>query len=225
MVYILLNYWEDNNFLKALEHTKAENMTEKNKFIESSYHKFKNAITEINDDATKDIYAVSFWYFEEDDDLRFPTILVSYNTNANYKEQILKASNNKEAKWNYAYWLQDFIGQIGGREDELLKNWFKSTPYFYSENENEKMFENNEIFEKIIEQGSEFCEDFIEEIILLTKRLFSEKVILNKFGKNIPILVHELEYGDGSTDLTLNSNPKGVADEFIEWVQNPRQIL
>ncbi|MCF6347932.1 MAG: hypothetical protein L3J20_06500 [Flavobacteriaceae bacterium] len=200
-------------------------MTEKNKFIENSYHNFKNAIAEINDDATKDIYALSFWYSEDEDDLRFPTILVSYNTNAHYKEQISKASSDKEAKWNFAFWSQDFIAQIGGEEDGLLKNWFENTSYFYSEDENEEAYENDQMFEKIVEQGSEFCEDFIEEIILLTKRLFSEKIILNKFGKNIPILIHELEYGDGSTNLTLKSNPKGVADEFIEWVQNPRQIL
>ncbi|MCF6347930.1 MAG: hypothetical protein L3J20_06490 [Flavobacteriaceae bacterium] len=95
-----------------------------------------------------------------------------------------------------------------------------SSIYFYSEDENEETYENDQMFEKIVERGSEFCEDFIEEIILLTKRLFSEKVILNKFGKNIPILIHELEYTIESSNLTLKSNPKGVADEFIEWVNS-----
>ena len=72
--------------------------------------------------------------------------------------------------------------------------WFKAAPHYYSEEDNEAAFDDEELFETISEQGNMFCEEFIEEIIVLTKQLFAEKIIETKFGKNIPILVNELEY-------------------------------
>jgi hypothetical protein len=70
-----------------------------------------------------------------------------------------------------------------------------------------------------LDKGSKFDNEFIEVIITLTKRLFSEKVISTKFGKDIPVLVHELEYYDLPISWTLKSNPDGLVDEFVEWAK------
>jgi len=62
-----------------------------------------------------------------------------------------------------------------------------------------------------------FTHEFFEEIILLINRLFNEKIIETKFGKNIPVLMHELEIFDTPIDRTVRSNPKGLVDEFLKW--------
>ncbi len=189
----------------------------KQNFIKSSFNKLKSAIENISDTNTSKIYALSFWYNNYDDDPRFPSISFSYNTIENYNKNIENASDEKEAKWNFAFWLQEEIEEIGGIEDELLNEWFKTTDYFYTDEDQEKAIDNKVIFEKILEKGEKFDNEFIEVIITLTKRLFSENVISNKFGKNIPILVHELEYYDLPISWTIKSNPSGLVDEFVEW--------
>lgn len=194
-------------------------MTGKNTFLETSYEKLKTAINNIDEQIKNDIYALSFWFYTEDDDPRYPIISVGYNTNSNFKDKIASASNEKEAKWNFAFWLQDEIEKIGGADDKQLKKWFATTPHFYSEKQNEMAEEDDELFDEILEQGSAFCDEFSEEIILLTQRLFADKIIEIKFGKNIPVLVHELEYYDKPVSWTVRSNPKGLVDEFVNWTK------
>jgi hypothetical protein len=194
-------------------------MTDKNNFLEITYDKLRTAINNIDENTKNDIYGLSFWFYNEDDDPRFPVISVSYNTISNFKNQITRASNEKEAKWNFAFWLQDEIEEIGGKNDIGLKNWFSKTPYYYSDEDNETANENDELFDRILEQGSNFCDEFIEEIILLVQRLFADKIVETKFGQNIPILVHELEYYDKPVSWTVRSNPNGLVDDFVDWTK------
>lgn len=46
------------------------------------------------------------------------------------------------------------------------------------------------------------------------------KAVADTFGRNIPVLVHELEYYDLPNGWTKRANPPGVADEFLAWAQN-----
>ena len=79
---------------------------ERKKFTEKSYEKLKNAIQEIvNEEDKKDVYALSFCYTCDDDDLRFPKITLSYNTLSNVKEESYNAASKEDAKWNFDYWL------------------------------------------------------------------------------------------------------------------------
>jgi len=188
----------------------------KTNFIEASYIKMKDAILNIDSNIIEDIYALSFYYDCIEDDDRHPIIYISYNTISNYEENIAKASSASEAKWNFAFWLQDTIAEIGG-EDKLLAIWFNNTPYFYSEKENKKAEDDDDLFEELLEKGGMFTHEFFEEIILLINRLFNEKIIETKFGKNIPVLMHELEIFDTPIDRTVRSNPKGLVDEFLKW--------
>ena len=96
-------------------------MKSKDFFSEFSYEKLKKAINNIPNDKAKDIYALSFYFYAEDDDSRYPTIEVSYNTNQQYTNETENASSETEAKWNYAFWLQEEIEKIGGEEDKLLE--------------------------------------------------------------------------------------------------------
>ena len=192
-------------------------MDAKEKFLDVSYTKIKKCIDGIDTTLSPDIYALSFYHFFEEDEGRFPMILISFNTISNYIENITKASSEGEAKWNYAFWLQEEVGLIGGMEDTLLAKWFKYTPYYYSDKESEKAMDDDDLFDIILEKDADFGSLFIEEIILLINKLFKEDLIKTKFGKNIPVMLHELEYYDRPISWTVRSNPDGLADEFLNW--------
>ncbi|MBA5794045.1 DUF4303 domain-containing protein [Flavobacterium sp. xlx-214] len=190
-------------------------MSSKEKFFEFSYEKLKTAIETISSEDANDIYALSFYFYAEDDDGRYPTIEVSFNTNNQYKNEIENASSETEAKWNYAFWLQEEIERIGGEDDTFLAKWFKETPYYYSEIENEKAEDDDELFDKLLEKGEKFEEEFVEEILKIIQKLFTQRIIFNKFGKDIPILVHELEYYDKPINWTKKANKFELIKEFI----------
>lgn len=193
-------------------------MSEKELFASKSYEKMRMAINGILDADRKDIYALPFWYFNDDDDVRYPKIVIGYNTNGHYEASVRSASSRDEAKWNFAFWLQNELVEIGGLEDPLLDAWFKESPYHYSDEQNEEAGEDDELFNELLEGGGQFDDEFIEEIISMTQRLFREGVIRQVFGKDIPVLIHELEYYDAPVNWTLKANPKGLVDEFVEWV-------
>ena len=194
-------------------------MNEKEQFIATSYEKLKFAILSIDDKFTNEIYALSLWYYIDNDDPRLPKIEFSFNTKSNVTQSIAQASDENEAKWNFAFWLQNTLTEIGGENDELLKNWFKTTPYYYSDIDKSIARRDDKFYDRILVKASEFCDGFIEEIILLVHRLFSDKVIEKKFGQNIPILIHELEYYDKPINWTLRANPNGLVDDFVNWTR------
>ncbi|MDO4229320.1 MAG: hypothetical protein Q4C98_05860 [Capnocytophaga sp.] len=198
-------------------------MEEKKKiFTEKSYEKFKNAIQEIpNEENVKDVYALSFWFYCDNDDERFPKITLGYNTNTNYSEEAYNADTKEEAKWDFAYWLQNEIETFGGENDKLLSNWFAKTPYFYTDAENEKAMEEDEdLFEKILKKGQKFRKEFINETISIAKKLLDDKVIQQTFGKDIPIIIHETEYNDETAHWTKKANSSKLIKEFLQYCDN-----
>lgn len=185
-------------------------------FFAQSYDKLVQAISEIPDAIAQDIYALSFFYYAEDDDARFPCIEVSYNTHTHYRKETANAAHETEAKWNYAFWLQEPIAKIGGEADELLHNWFNISPYYFSAEEMEAAEDDDELFDRIMEMGENFETEFIEQIISLTRKLFKEHVIEKKFGTDIPVIIHELEYYDQPIGWTQKANKTGLIEEFLD---------
>jgi len=65
----------------------------KETFHLQSFEKLKSAITNIDENEINNIYALSLWFFNEDDELHFPTIILSYNTTSNFQINIKNASD------------------------------------------------------------------------------------------------------------------------------------
>lgn len=195
-------------------------MKSKDIFLAQSYDKLAQAISDIPDEVTTDIYVLSFFYYAEDDDARFPCIEVSYNTHAQYRQQTANAAHETEAKWNYAFWLQESIEKIGGKSDALLNDWLNASPYYYSDADNKAAEEDDELFDRLMELGENFETEFIEHIISLSRKLFKEHVIEKKFGKDIPVIIHELEYYDQPIGWTQKANKNNLIEEFLEAYKN-----
>ena len=188
-------------------------------FIEKSYEKLKNAIQEIaNEEDKKEVYALSFCYTCDDDDLRFPKITLGYNTLSNVKEESYNATSKEDAKWNFDYWLQTGVETVGGKKDKLLKQWFAKTPYFYSDEENDRAIEEDEeLYDKLLKKGDKFGKDFIKEVIVLAKRLLDDGELEKVFGRNIPIIIHQRDFEDTPISWTKKANPAKLIKEFLEY--------
>jgi hypothetical protein len=152
-----------------------------------------------------DIYAISFWLSRDLE--HYIKLIVGYNTVSHYKREISALVSENSAKWNFAFWLQNVTVEISSNDIDF-NNWFKSLPE-YIDLESRKKTLNSKLFS--IEQTNEI---FIAEMIKISKELFENDIIIKALGKNIPIIIHELEYTKKSIKWTRDANPKGLSDEF-----------
>ena len=200
-------------------------MTDQTRYTARLHNLLRQALADIPTQLRGGIYAVSLYFHCEDDDDRYPCVGFSYNTESRCREQAAQASSPAEARWNYAYWLQEDAPAwriIGGENDADLAAWFAASPHYYGEEENQAAFEDDddEAFATVSAKGDTFRAEFVEAVIAAVQKLFAENAVADTFGRDIPVLVHELEYYDLPNGWTKRANPPGVADEFLAWAQN-----
>lgn len=190
-------------------------------FITNTFIKLKDTILNIDNKVVPDIYAISFYKSNDNDDPRHPLLTVGYNTFSSWASCTPKpgqkakwpiASNTNEAKWNFAFWLQNEELIIGGEEFNPVSGWVKELPFYYTDDEAEKDFD------RAMEKAEEINEKFIQIIIEHAKRLHRDGIIFQKFEREIPIIIHELEYYDDPLNWTKQANPNGLTTEFENWI-------
>ncbi|WP_010250414.1 hypothetical protein [Myroides injenensis] len=183
------------------------------------FKKVEKAIAKMSKQNVKDIYAISFWKSNVDDDPRCPIISISYNTYSQIEEEKDNASSEQEAKWNFAFWLQDEITMLGG-EDKVLRQYLKEEGYFYTLNEQSKAEKlkdkgDNTAYNEISMKDDKIQSSFMEIIIRIAKEIQKSDLIKEKIGKELPIIIHELEYYDLPLEWTKKANPPQLIEEFL----------
>jgi hypothetical protein len=183
---------------------------------ETSYVKLVESIQYIAQNYY-DVYALALYYYCDDDEPCFPKVELNFNTIEQFESQISEASSQAEAKWNYAYWLQEPSWDIGGENDQLLAQWFEQTPFYYSQKQMEYAEqEDDALFNELLEKGEQFAQLFITQIIKMVQQLFSENILQDTFGKNLPVIIHELEYYEEPISWTKRANPSALINEFMD---------
>lgn len=66
------------------------------------------------------------------------------------------------------------------------------------------------------EQDNQMQLVFMDIIISVIQELHKRCVVKEQLGKELPIIVHELEYYDLPIEWTTRSNPKSLIDEFLK---------
>jgi hypothetical protein len=195
------------------------------KYEDYAYNRACKGILAIKNKTAADIYALSFYFDADDDDERKALLSVGYNTNACWractpasgqKPKWPIASSSDEAKWNHAFWIEP-KGEIcslglSRAEASLRKEWIHSLGLWWTDEQAQ------EDFESTVELGHKVMDQFVELCVVVAKRLHDEGVITRKFGRPIPILVHELEYNYCIADATRRANPPGLTREFEKWI-------
>ena len=173
------------------------------------FQKMKRGILNWRKALTSKIYAISFFVYDQDDDPARPTLTLGYNTETHWRQSTLRASDSNEAKWNYAFWPHTKEAFFGDESDvSVRENWIHER----------WQAERNGGRGQELKKDQEITHEFVMVVVSVAKRLHEDGVILSKFGRPIPIIVHELEYYREVVAQTEQANPAGVAKEFTDWV-------
>jgi hypothetical protein len=204
-------------------------MPNTNLWEEHIYKLFTNALAGPLPDQASQIYALSFFIYDDEDGILLPTVTLGYNTEAQYKLSIPQASDDAEARWNYAFWLQNELAVVGRIDDktseDLRLNWMATLgvgmsiaelDHFINEADHGSK-KAQKLFDKLYENVQT---EFMTMCIRISQRLHKEGYIKKVFGRELPILLHDYEYYDETIEQTAAANPPGLADEFCEWIES-----
>lgn len=178
-------------------------------------NKLRDIISTWNED---DIYAISFFVYsnesyEYNGYSNVTTFSVSYNTESDCSG----ASALSEERWNYAFWRQDetpIIGVDGENEGiKILFDWYEENGIDNIGYEDYNACYDNKM--KYIGKGPVGYYELLSEITAVAKKLQDSGFIKNKFGTQIPIIIHDLEYPWYIIEANKKANSNGEADIFL----------
>ena len=159
-------------------------------------------IESINSIQENDIYAFSIFLQDIDDDPLQPVIVFGYNTEKQF-EGSLNETDELEARWNYAFWLQNSKFVFGENDTAwIVEQWMKLHNFLD--------LSDDEIDEVV-------TPTFVKEIIEVVRDIHDKGIIKDKFGRELPILIHELEYYDGIAEQNQEANGQYLPEEFVEF--------
>ncbi|MFF3699525.1 hypothetical protein [Streptomyces sp. NPDC002221] len=178
------------------------------------------ALSSIPAGEAEDIYVIWFFIDNERDDPRKPTLTIGYNTEAQFRHTIVDASDEAEARWNYAFWLQNELTVIGDltRDPDgaaARHQWISELGLWYDEEPTRP-----EDWMTTVGPTAALIEaNFHRACVQLARHLHDDGVIENTIGKPVPVILHELEYYEGIARRTEAANPPELADDFTAWVR------
>jgi hypothetical protein len=191
-----------------------------NPFESRVFQEMSEAINAIAADAVDDIYVLSLFTYDLDDDPRRPTAQLGYNTLEQVRDRTPDASGVDEATWNFAFYLQNqllMLGEPGTPTGELLESLLKAEGIWYSDDD----IEHDET--RTYQLDPMITARFVAMMVRVVQELHASGLVARRFGRPIPVLVHELEYYDVIARQNELANPDGQADEFAAWID--RQYL
>ena len=169
-----------------------------------------------------DIYAISFFVhsdeaYEYKGHSNVTEFCVSYNT----ESDCAGMGELSEERWNYAFWRQNetpIIEAINENEGmKILFEWYEENGVHNIGYENYDACYDNEM--RYIGKGPVGYYELLSEIIVVAKKLQESGFVKNKFGRPIPIIIHDLEYSWYIIEATQKANSNGEADMFFAAIQ------
>jgi hypothetical protein len=195
---------------------------------EHIHSKILAALESIPSGDRSDIYVVSLYVSDIDDDPRRPTIAVGYNTERRaaastpapgQKPKWPIASDDVEAKWNYAFWLQNSLAVIADESTdpagaEAREAWARQKGFWFSDAEEERDFK------AALEKVKPMTHEFVQMVVGVVQDLHRTGEVGRIFGRPVPLLIHELEYYDQIAQQNESANPPELVHEFSRWVRS-----
>lgn len=165
-----------------------------------------------------DIYAISFFvYSNEAYEYNGYSNVTKFSVSYNTENDCNGAGELSEERWNYAFWRQDETPIIDvDNENEGIKilfDWYKENCIDNIGYEDYNACYDDEM--RYIGKGPVGYYELLSEITDVAKRLQDSGFVKNKFGKPIPIIIHDLEYTWYIIEATKKVNSNGEADVFF----------
>ncbi len=128
------------------------------------------------------------------------------NLELDYNEESEKNKDLiSEERWNYAFWDQVNSKKIFN-EKEIFIDWLDYIDYKKDKFYSIKELIYHPVFKKIL--------------INVLNDIRNEGIIKDKFGKEVLIIIHDLEYYDDINALTKKVNEKELLTNFFIWYKN-----
>lgn len=187
MSFALYRYeYDDKNNLLGVRDSSEHFISVKGKFARKYItaakvtEAMKKVLSEWGD-LPDDVYALSV-YFEDNEADGTSSFCLGYNT----EEAASGYNSDDEARWNYAFWLQ---------------------------NEKPLFGEDNDVYVRYIEScGS------LTVLANAVKQLHKSGIITELFGRELPVIIHELEYYPEIAEYNIKANGKKlVPQEFVDF--------
>ena len=177
--------------------------------------KAKAIISSWTDD---DIYAVSFYVENLNENPYMPSVSFGYNTENQYKKSISSASDEGEARWNFAFWIQnqDFIFGVDGETKDMVKQWMLGHSFPYCEDFTLNYADESAV-NSYYELLNKICGKFVSVLVEAVKELHRSGFINEKFGREIPVVIHELEYYDKIAIQNIAANTLPLVEGLVEF--------
>lgn len=164
----------------------------------------------------EDIYVISFFVYDFEDNPCKPTVTLGYNT----EEEVAKNLcyfDEQEVRWNYACWMQNQESIFGYDKNtkDLLREWVLENNLPYVEHYNPY-----DTTTELVHELEKITEGFVEILIEVVKEIHKSGVIKEKLGRNIPILIHELEYYDEIAKQNIEANGLELVKSFVNYINS-----
>ena len=164
-----------------------------------------------------DIYAISLWVNDNCDNPCEPTVTLGYNTESQCHEASKRASSKEEARWNYAFWLQNDELIFGGDETkDIVRDWIVSNGMPYIPCINYDWDWPDDVPLSLLRR---ITDEFVNTLVDIVTELHETGFIQNKFGKSIPLIIHELEYYHKIAQQNKKANPNDAIAAFVNWIE------
>ncbi len=167
----------------------------------------------------KDIYAISFFVYsneayEYNGYSNITNFFISYNTESDCNG----ANKLSEERWNYAFWQQNETPIIESNDEnegiKILFDWYAENGINNIGYEDYEACYDSEM--NYIGKGPVGYYELLLEITAVAKKLQNSGYIKEQFGKQIPIIIHDLDYSWYIFEATKEANPHGEAEVFFE---------
>lgn len=170
----------------------------------------------INTWEREDIYAISFYVYDLEDNPCKPAITLGFNTEEEVSN-MLKYADEQEVRWNYAYWIQNMESTYGWDDTSYnhIKEWVIENNFLYKENYNP--FDTS--MELIIELRK-ITEAFVQILIDVVNEIHSSGLITTNLKSDIPIIIHELEYYDKIAKQNIEANGLDLVKDFVNYINS-----
>ncbi len=145
----------------------------------------------------ENIYAISLYVFNEEDDPCRPVAVLGYNTEQQAWQSIPLASDEQEARWNYAFWLQNEELCWGlGDTAQAIRQWIGGQG---------------------LEDGEEIAGAFRGMLTEVVREIHASGLLRNNSGRELPILIHGLEYDRETARQNLEANGETLDKGFLAF--------
>ncbi|MBO5906569.1 MAG: hypothetical protein J6Q85_00250 [Clostridia bacterium] len=179
-------------------------------------NKICNIISSWNEE---DIYAISFFLFtNEVNEYRGYSNITEFSVSYNTERDCNFAEELSEERWNYAYWRQNETPILVANDNDegmkVLFNWYKENGIENIGYEDYGTCYDREM--RFIGKGPIGLHELISELTTVARDIQESGFTERKFGKRIPIIIHDLEYPWYIIEACKKANPNGEADMFLK---------